>query len=855
MKRILFFLAIAMAWVCTLQAAKVNETEARQVANNFFMVKSARMKASAGAQSALRLAYTADQERFYIFDRGSNGGFVVVAGDDRLPQVLAYGEAGNFSAPNLPTNVQYWVDEMNRQIQYLQSHDGVLAHKPAQRVSEVQPLLTTRWDQSSPYNDMCPTYDSGNGGMVHAVTGCVATAMAQIMNYYEWPDVGRGSHSYWCRVNGGVRTQLSADFSQSVYRWDLMLDTYYANSDPESCEAVAKLMSDVGISVDMGYGSSSGAQETDALNALKEYFKYTNKAYMLHRDYYGAEQWDQIMFDEITAQRPVLYCGFSEGVSGYEGHAFVLDGFDTDGYFHVNWGWGGSYDGYFLVSVLAPMSGTDFKMGQDGIFGLVPDYRGDEIEDVRYMSSQLIPMTSTVALGDTAKLSLEGLLIEGNNMDTVGYETIYNRRFYYTELDLTLGVFDSEGVKCLSEDYSLEYLLTDWFSQGGEMQIRLPESLKEGEYKIKINYSSSAGSAYVKDYGGQELYVKMTVRDGVAHLSDCFLYNSYSIDSFVVPRGITTGEPFTVGVELSYKSPWIENDGPVGNVYLSILKDGEEVAVSEMYEVMIPKQSAFTYEMQIMAPEEWGFYDLVLKDESGNCLVQLDEWHSYVADGITSITVLPPCHEKLEDFETMTANNSTNDKGVQGQFTSWDFTKCGVRAPGEELCHGTNAVMMKKPSIITSTVPVSGDFFMAQATFFNPTSTLSKYKLEYSVDGAKTWSVVYNLNGRDAIEVPANSQLLATWTLRLTAAQHALFRITMFGGGSSATYLDDFCLYYTDPLCDVNKDGEINIADVNSLVDAIFSESGQMPTALDVNKDGEINIADVNAVIDMILSR
>lgn len=856
MKRIFFFIAVAMALVCDVHAARVDEMAARQVADNFFSAKSTRLKAPGGPQSATRLVYTAEQERFYVFDRGVNSGFVVVAGDDRLPQVLAYGAESDFSQVSLPSNVQYWVDEMNRQIEYLQSHDGAVAYKPAPRATEVQPLMKSHWDQGAPYNDQCPTY---NDGTARAVTGCVATAMAQIMNYHQWPDVGRGSHSYNCNVNGSNRVTLSADYSQSVYRWDLMLNDYYPSSAPESCEAVAKLMSDVGIAVNMGYGSSSGAQETEALEALKTYFKYTNKAYLLHRDYYGADEWDQIMVDEIAARRPVLYCGYSMGVSGYEGHAFVLDGFDTDGYYHVNWGWGGTYDGYFLVSVLAPMSGTDFKIGQDGIFGVVPENRASEVDDVLYVRSQLLPLASAVPLGGTAEFNLSNLMIEGNDIDTVGYHQYGNRKFYYTNMDLCLAVFDSNGGLCHSATHSIDHILSDWFMQDDVLDLDLPTTLRDGEYKIKMNYLSpgetqSTVPQYVRDFSGKDLYVKMVVRDGVAYLSDCFLGNTYEVSAFVVPRGITTGEPFTVGVDLSYET-WSDGVSPVGNVYLSILKDGVEMGTSNLYEVSVANNTTQTYEMQITAPDEWGVYDLVLNDESGGYMMRYDSKSGDYVVSKSSIFVLPPCHEMLEDFESMTANSATNDKGVQGQFTSWDFTKCGVRAPGEDNCNGTNAVMMKKPSIITSSVPVSGDFFMAQAIFYNPSSSLSKYRLEYSVDGGATWQKVYTFDGQETLEVPATSQVLANWTLHINEAQHALFRITMFGGGSAATYLDDFCLYYTDPRSDVNKDGEVNLADINTIVDAIFAQPDVFYPTADVNQDGEINLADINTVINLILSR
>ena len=143
MKRLFFILAIAMAAVSSLHAAQISETVARQVADQFFKSKSSRLSASA-SQSTTRLVYTADHERFFVFDRGVHSSFVVVAGDDRLPQVLGYGM--DFSADNMPPAMRYWMDEMSRQIAFLQSHPAVNVHRPAPRATAVQPLMTTMWN-------------------------------------------------------------------------------------------------------------------------------------------------------------------------------------------------------------------------------------------------------------------------------------------------------------------------------------------------------------------------------------------------------------------------------------------------------------------------------------------------------------------------------------------------------------------------------------------------------------------------------------------------------------------------------------------------------------------------------------
>ena len=856
MKRLFFFFTIAVAMVCNVQAAHVGEMAARQVADQFFSAKSSRLAAPA-AQSAIRLAYTAENDRFYVYDRGARGGFVVVSGDDRLPQVLGYGESGDFSSINLPPSVKYWLDEMNRQIAYLQAHDDAVAHQPAKRVNAVAPLISTRWDQGAPYNDQCPTYTTPSGATMRAVTGCVATGVAQVMNYFQWPDVGRGSHSYTCNVNDMTPTELSVDYSQSVYRWDLMLNDYNANSSPESCEAVAKLMSDVGISMNMGYGSSSGAQEVTALLAMKRYFKYNDNSYILNRDYYSAEEWDQFLVDELSAQRPIVYCGYSIDPTGASGHCFILDGVDNDGYYHVNWGWGGSYDGYFLVSTLAPSGSMSFKFGQDGFFGLVPETRAGEIEDVMYIRSQLLPVTASAPLGSRIELSTDNFNVEGNMLDTAGYEQQGDRRRYYAVIPATLSIIDKDGVVRQNQQEEVRYFFDNWRMFGSHYFMDLLPSLEDGVYKIKMDYSIDGGVNYdqeVRDFTGKELYVKMTVSNGIAHLTDCFLSNTYSMDSFVVPRGITINKPFTVGVNVAYFVPWGDQEGPAGNVYLSLLKDGNEVGTSDLCEVQLHSNEVKTYEIQLMAPSEWGKYELAVNDESGNRLMMLDNsWYSAGEEAIEHIMILPPCQEMVEDFEAMTANNSTSDKNVPGNFTSWSFYKSGVRAPGEGKCNGVNAVMMKKPSYFYSTQPVGQNFFMAQAFFFNPTSSEAKYRLTYSLDDGTTWETANAFDGEDAVTVPEKSQILATWLLNLTADQPAIFRITMFGGGNSATYVDDFTLYYTESGVpgDVNGDGEVNIADINAIIDIILS--GKVGTAAaDVNEDGEVNIADINSVIDVI---
>ena len=403
------------------------------------------------------------------------------------------------------------MNEMNRQIAFLQAHSDVAVYYPNMHETAVAPLMTTIWNQSSPYNDLCPTYSDKEGNQYHCVTGCVATAFAQVMNYHQWPDVGTGSHSYVCNVNDMGDVELSADFSQSVYQWELMLDSYDENSSPESCEAVAKLMSDVGISMDMGYGASSGANEMTAMNAMKKFFKYNEHCYLVNRDYFSADEWDKLLVDEISAGRPIVYCGYDLTGADTGGHAFVFDGFNTEGYFHVNWGWGGSGDGYFLFTLLAPSSGMNFEYGQDGVFGLVPITQSDEVEQVLYVRSYLVPSTASASLGNRVTIKTEDFAVQGNMYS--GFEERYDEKEYYINLPLSLSLYDSNGVERQHSRYSdKQYLNNYMYSQERSISLDLPNSLEEGEYRIKLSYSLDEGEHYdqpVMNYNGDGLMSRL----------------------------------------------------------------------------------------------------------------------------------------------------------------------------------------------------------------------------------------------------------------------------------------------------------------------------------------------------------
>lgn len=298
-----------------------------------------------GESTAMRLAYTAQRDNnnlYYVFNNGGDGGgFVILSADDLAPAVLGYVDSGEFDYDKAPENMKWWLSQYEIGIGEAIRTGEPIAGRAAVSRSAVWPMVNTSWNQDAPYNNMCPVI-----GRQPTYTGCVATAMAQLMNYHRWPEKGTGSHSYELKDKG---LSLSADFGSTTYRWDDMLAEYEPGKYTEAqAEAVATLMYHVGVSVDMNYGTdASGAADVGIPYALMSYFGYDKGAFIAERVFYTDEQWEELVYDELAAGRPLYYAGITDRK---EAHAFVCDGYDGDGKFHFNWGWGGHYNGYFLIT-------------------------------------------------------------------------------------------------------------------------------------------------------------------------------------------------------------------------------------------------------------------------------------------------------------------------------------------------------------------------------------------------------------------------------------------------------------------------------------------------------------------------
>lgn len=331
----------------------------------------------------------------YIFTNDS--GFVVLPNDDAAPALLAYSDSAVFDLENNP-GLSYWLDYYNSELDYIKSTDTKAAESySARRVSrpEIKPLTKTEWNQEAPYNELCPKVDGHE-----TVTGCVATAMAQILKYHNYPEHGTGSHSYFWRPG---EEELTFDYENTPFQWELMTDRYDSQSSAVSRHAVAELMLACGVSVDMHYEpGESGAATTLMGESLIDIFNYSSALWMPNRVFYGYNEWEDMIYADLAEGLPVLYSG--AGTSG--GHQFICDGYSEGGYFHFNWGWGGLSNGYFLLTALNPADlgvgggAGGFNSSQIATLGVRPPRDGDKPVYIMYNTEAFEPGAKSLKTGE-----------------------------------------------------------------------------------------------------------------------------------------------------------------------------------------------------------------------------------------------------------------------------------------------------------------------------------------------------------------------------------------------------------------------------------------------------------------------
>lgn len=506
----------------------------------------------------------ADKEAYYVFTPSSDeAGFVIVSGDERMPDVLAYSDESNFDVDCIPPSVNYWLDCYEEVFLNLtDSNTPTPSHLESVNPDGVAPLLgKNAWGQSDPYNRLCPSV-----GKDRCVTGCVATAMAQVMKYHRYPDTGKGSVNYYTNTN---KIHLQKDFSSVQLEWDKMLDAYKKNFSQEEANAVAELMFACGTSVKMDYCTSeqggSGAYQTDLVTAFVDNFSYDSDAAFMDRRYCSVENWHQILINELNAGRPVNYAGQSMRDGG---HSFVFDGYKTEignnyPYYHVNWGWNGVCDGYYQIADLHPSENGQhatydgFNSSQQMTIGIKPE---DGINDdtIFLGTPNLYTSSSTVKAGNS-------LTVYTASCVNFSYKT-FNGLLYVSLIS------QEDGLETILDESRIKTLSYLQEQSNVKIEITIPSSMADGQYKVQLLSKQS----------GKNDYQRVTSRQ----------YPLLIVSS--------TGDV----------APVVDNEAMLGSSELEVINDSDPTLVKmNIYELQNLQEFPFIGDLK-----------MILADKSGNQL-------------------------------------------------------------------------------------------------------------------------------------------------------------------------------------------------------------------------------------------
>ena len=541
-------------------AAHVTPQQAEQAARAFLNKKDAPQKGKnlrLARRQSLSMNSSGDVAAFYVFNVGQDNGFVMVSGDDRTPSILGYTESGSFCQDELPPHVQAWLDDLTSQMDYLQhADDFVQRPRLAVQRMPVAPLLKSNWNQDEPYNNLCPIDPSTSQ---RCVTGCIATAMAQVVNYHKVP------HQTIAPIPAYTTYSKNISMPQigiTTIDWTNMLDVYGSDATEAEQTAVATLMLLCGQGTEMDYTSDqSGSSSIPMVTTLRNYLGFDASTRILNRSDYSADQWDDLLYHELSQGRPVLYTGVSSG----GGHAFVIDGYSADGLFHVNWGWGGKSDGYYRISVLNPHS-TDgigssrssdgYSIDQDAVVGIQhgSDEAVPQLLSIRSIENQGgATYTRSSASDDFTGISVKVL---GYNYTGVMAEKMY----------LGVALLDDEDEWAVNDVLDGVYYsnLDNYYGFSYPFDVSFGASLPDGDYYIVPVSASEMSVVWENAYGSNIFRIKATISGNTMTLQE----PSVSLNATIQPEG-KTNAAHTLRLKAR-----ITNNGSYFSDYVYLAVDG-----------------------------------------------------------------------------------------------------------------------------------------------------------------------------------------------------------------------------------------------------------------------------------------
>ena len=767
-------------------AATITESQAREIAARFMADKAIPTTSLKMAHKAPRLgaSQATGNAAYYVFNADhAHGGYVIVAGDDRAPAVLGYSDNGTFDSKNMPEAMQELLDSYADQIEAL-NHGGKAAPHLITGTA-IAPLVTASWSQNSPYNILFPYLPNRS----HAYVGCVATAMAQVMYYWKHPE----------RTSSAIPGYTSQDLSiympalpSTTFNWNAMQDTYLTSDSLSSGgQAVAKLSLYCAQTLEMNFNvTGSAAYSHHIVRALKNYFGYKSTATYYERKFFTTDEWESIVYEELAAKRPIVYSGSKQ--TG--GHAFVCDGYDGNGLFHINWGWNGSSNGYFLLNVLNPdEQGTGGAEGAYGyvysqamILGVEPGNKADVLEVTdKYIELESINGNRTTLQQNFTLTQLTHFL--NHNSESIGFD--YGWALYQGNNRLNILL---TGTKDNLDSYYYTKI---------SRTLSFGANISSGTYHIVPIYSEIGANAWKPCIASDINYIEVTI-NGNNCTATC--YGNYCTPDYQLNNISVTGH--------------MHPNRPI-NITLNVTNKGNTVndliymfANSQFYGaafVDLEKGASGNVDFMYLSENARPAYLTFSLDEEGNNII-----------GSQYIT--------LNEMPTATLSGTAYPQNVTD---------------------AANRIITSDKFSLNVTVTNNG------TATYNEDIIVKLYKHIYGNYGTlvQTQTQTISLDRRQNTSLHFDlDNVMDNWQYFVKVYYYSAGEEVSLCGTGTHTIV--FPSSPALPDGDVNGDGEVNIADINAIINIILggNASPEVRQRADVDKNTEINIADVNAIINII---
>ena len=722
-----------------------------------------------------------DVPAYYVFNADKrDGGYVIVAGDDRVPQVLGYSDEGTFDSENVPEALQDWLDGYAAQITALDEGATMATHITGSR--PVAPLVQATWSQNSPYYILLPFRPNGQ----HALVGCVATAMAQVMHYWQWPK--RPTNT----IPGYVSNTLGYDMPPLPpvdFNWQAMQDTYFTTDTIGiAAQAAATLSLYCAQAVEMDFKeNSSSAKTRNVRNALVHYFGYSPDIKTLYRSLYTTQEWESIILDELKARRPVIYAG-SKLPSG---HAFICDGYDGNGMFHFNWGWNGKCNGYFLLNVLNPdlqgagsASGTyGYIISQMIVTGVKP---GTTSQNELHVYNEYVEIKDCIE--SRTSVNEDFKVIQETHLLNCAYDSI--------DFNYAWGLYQDNSLVKIIEP-ATKYDLPSWYYTRLSRTLSLGSGITSGVFRIVPIYCELNSDNWRPCPGGDINYIDVTI-DGnhcnfIGH-GDAMTPN-YQVNDISVEGNMHPKRPVDVTLNVT-------NLGYTRNDIIYMFADDQVVSVGF---ADVPNSETCNVELRYF-PENTGSVTLKFTlDEAGEnvlgtTVVTINQMSTANLTGSAqALNVADETNRIIyanEFAATVTVRNSgttTYDEDITFYLYKWIYANRGstVQAVTQHL------------------------------TLAPRTSQTLTFHLDNVIDGWNYFAYVYYYSASEQVKLAG----IGSYTIVFPA-------VTVTGDVNSdgAVNISDINVLINMILTgdsntagDVNGDGMVNISDVNATINIILT--------------------------------